>query len=280
MAILVTGATGNVGSQVVRELNERGAGVRAFVRDPARAAELLGPEVEPVTGDLSDAAAIRRALDGVERVFLSSADGPQKVAHEAAVIDAAEAAGVELVVKASTMQARAGSPLPPLDWNGRVEEHLRRSAVPGAVLGSGFYMTNLLMPGAFIAPAGQGRIAMIGPCDIGAVAAVVLTTDGHAGETYRLTGPEAISYERAAAELAAATGEEVEYADVPPEAAQAALAAAGLPGWLLAHLIGMYALIRADAFARTTGTVQALTGRPARTWARFAQERAARPVAR
>ena len=95
MTVLVTGATGNVGSQVVRELLARGVPVRAFVRDRGRAVELLGGDVELAVGDLGDAPAVRRAVAGAERVFLSSVDGPSKVEHEAQVVDAAAAAGVE-----------------------------------------------------------------------------------------------------------------------------------------------------------------------------------------
>ena len=139
MTVMVTGATGNVGGAAVRELIARGVAVRALVRDPAAD---LPAGVEVAVGDLDDAASIRAALDGVDRVLLSSGDGPHKVQQETAVIDSA--ANVELLVKASTIGARAGSPLAPFDWHGRSEEHLRRSGVPHVVLASGFYMTNLL----------------------------------------------------------------------------------------------------------------------------------------
>ena len=164
MTVLVTGATGNVGSAVIRELLARGANVRAFVRDPA--AEL--PDgVERAIGDFEDPPSIRAGLEGVERVLLSSADGPRKVAHEVAVIDAA--ADAELIVKASTLGARVGSPLKPFDWNGRSEACLRESGVPWVVLASAFYMTNLLAAadpvrgqGILPAPAGEGRIRSFG----------------------------------------------------------------------------------------------------------------------
>src|SRR5829696_5477514 len=110
----------------------------------------------------------------------------------------------------------ASSMPPPLDWNGRSEEHLRASGVPFTLLRSGFYMTNLLMAaeqirgaGSVFAPAGDGRIAMIDPRDIGEVAAVALTEPGHAGRSYRLTGPDAIAYGDVAAELSRATGARV-----------------------------------------------------------------------
>jgi hypothetical protein len=184
--ILVTGATGNVGSEVVRLLRERGAPVRAFVRDTAKAAEKLGDDVELAVGDFSDAASVQRALLGVDGVFLSSADSPQKVGYETGVIDAAAAAGVRRIVKASTIRAEIGSPLPPFDWHGRIEQHLWRSGIPAVCLQSSFYMTNLLASaeqirhdGKLFAPAGSGRISMIDPRDSAAVAAVALTADGH-----------------------------------------------------------------------------------------------------
>jgi len=276
MTVLVTGATGNVGSHVVRELRRAGVAPRAFVRDPARAAQRLGEDVELAVGDFEDAASLQRALRGVERVFLSSADGPSKVAHEAAVIDACARAGVALVVKASTVFADPASRLPPLAWNGRAEEHLRRSGVPAVVLRSSFYMTNVL--GAvdgnrLLAPAGRGRVAMIDPADVGAAGAAVLHTDEHAGRTYRLTGAEALGFAQAAEALG------VDYVDVPPAMAREGFAAAGLPGWLAEHLDGAFALIRTDALAEVTDTVRVLTGRPPRTFAEFARAHAPRPPA-
>ena len=265
MTILVTGATGNVGSHAVRELQTRGEHVRAFVRDPEKAARLLG-DVELAIGDLDDPGTIAPALDGVDRVFLSSGPGPEKVAQEAAVIDAAGAAGVELIVKASALDARTGDPLLGLDYNGRCEDHLRRSGVPAVMLQSGFYMTNLLMPGAFAAPAGVARVAMIDPRDIGGAAAVALTTDGHAGATYRLTGGAAITFEEAAAAL------DAEYVDVPPAAAREGLEAAGLPDWLVSHMIRMFELVREGWFDRTTDCVRELTGREPRTIHDFARD--------
>jgi uncharacterized protein YbjT (DUF2867 family) len=279
MTVLVTGATGNVGSHVVRELEQRGLPVRAFVRDPQRAAERLG-SVETAVGDFSDPQSIRRALDGVDRLFLSSADGPHKVEHEAAVIDAAATAGVRLIVKASTVNARAGSPLKPFDWNGRSEDHLRRSGVPAVTLASAFYMTNLLAvaepvrhQGILAAPAGDCAIGMIDPRDVAAVAAVVLAADGgHVGRTYRLTGPEPVTYARVAEELGGAIGTPVRYVDLPPEAARRGLEAAGMPDWLVEHLDGVFALIRAGTFEETTDVVRALTGREPRDISVFARE--------
>lgn len=279
--ITVTGATGNVGSQAVRELIARGLPARAFVRDGATARALLGEEVEIVEGDFGDPGSLRRALAGAEKVFLASADGPEKIAHELAVIDAAAASGVRLVVKCSTIGAEPGSASPPFDWHGRIEEALRRSGLPTVVLRSCFYMTNLLASadqvrssGKLFAPAGPAGIAMIDPRDTGAVAAAVLSGDGHEGRTYVLTGPESITYAHVAKTLGQATGGSVDYVDVPDDALREGLVAAGMPDWLVTHLGALFPLIREGALAETTDTVPALLGRAARRFDEFAREHA------
>src|SRR5919112_5134149 len=103
--ILVTGATGNVGSRVVHELRGRGVPVRAFVRDAERATGMPGESVELAVGDFGDPGSIRAALDGVDGVFLACSNQPRQVEYEASVIDAAEEAGVRRIVKLSALGA-------------------------------------------------------------------------------------------------------------------------------------------------------------------------------
>ncbi|HEX6022137.1 MAG TPA: hypothetical protein VFZ00_09080, partial [Solirubrobacter sp.] len=136
------------------------------------------------------------------------------------------------------------------------------------VLRSAFYMTNLLGMldgGRLIAPASDGRVGMIDPADVGAVAAAVLSAGDHAGRTYRLTGPAAIGFAEAARAL------DAEYLDVPPAAAREWLTAAGMPPWLIEHLDGAFARIRAGEFTTVTDTVRVLAGREPRTIEDFAQ---------
>jgi uncharacterized protein YbjT (DUF2867 family) len=281
MTVLVTGSTGNVGAQAVRRLAELGEPVRAFVRDEARARALLGGAVELAVGEFADPESIVRALRGVDRILVSSADGPEKVRHESAVIESAADAGVHLVVKASTLRAEVGSSLPPFDWHGEIEERLRASGIPFVLLRSCFYMTNLLAAaqpireqGVLPAPAGDGAVAMIDPRDTGDVAAAVLTAPGHEGHIYDLTGPEALTYAQVAAELSAATGRTVRHIDLPDDDFRQGLEAAGLPDWLVRHLTGLFPLVRDGALAATTDAVHALTGRSPRTLAEFAREHA------
>lgn len=280
--ILVTGATGNVGAAVVAELTAKGVPVRAFVRDETRARERLGASVELARGDFEDTASIARALDGVDAVFLSSADHPQKVAHETAVIDAASAAGIQQIVKASTIGAEAGSPLPPFDWHGRIEDNLRASAIPSVVLHSYYYMTNLLasaepvrQTGKLFAPLGGARIAMIDPRDTGAVAAAALVTNAYDGQILDLSGPEPVTYEQVAEELSRVADRTVEFVSISDEAARQTFVQMGIPGWLLAHFEHMFPLLRSGFIAQPTDTVRAVTGREPRSFATWARDHGA-----
>ncbi|MGH8867438.1 MAG: SDR family oxidoreductase [Actinomycetes bacterium] len=291
--VLVTGASGNVGSRVVGELLARDARVRAFVRDRDKAATVLPAGTDLAFGDFTDAASLRTAFEGVDRVFLTSSNSPREVEDECAVIDAAAEAGVSRLVKLSAIDADPGSPLPGVAWHGQIEEYVGRSGVPAVVLRSTWFMTNLFASaeavahtGSLFAPADGGRIAMIHPGDVAASAAAVLApdghsatdghsvTDGHEGHTYLVTGGEALTYEDVAATLTEATGRTVTFVDVPEEAAQQAFVEAGMPDWLVTHIVGVFRLIREGALAQTTDTVLALTGRPPRTLAHFAREHA------
>jgi uncharacterized protein YbjT (DUF2867 family) len=277
---LVTGATGNVGSAVVRALADRGLPVRAFVRDRVKAAERLGSEVAVAVGDFEDPPSISAALQGCDRVFVTSSNGDREVDHECAVIDAAAAAGVALVVKLSTIGAEAGSPVPGLDWHGRIEAHLRGSRVPAAIVRSNFMMSNMLASapqiasGQLPAPAGGGLVSMIDPRDAGAAAAAVLSSDGHEGRTYQVTGGEAIGFADVATVLSSVLGTPITYVDVPAEAARAAFGGAGLPPWLVAQLDGVFALVRTGALAPVTDTFTALTGSRTRSFADWANDNA------
>jgi uncharacterized protein YbjT (DUF2867 family) len=283
--ILVTGATGNAGAHVVRALLERDRDVRVLVRNVDAGRRLFAGAAELAIGDFADPQSLRAALDGVESVFLSCADDPRRVAWEKAAIDAAAAVGVRKIVKLSSLVAEPGHPVAFWDWHGQVEAHLRASGVPAVYLHSSFFMSNLLAAagqvageGRLYAPAGNARIAMIDPRDVGAAAAAVLAEDGHAGRTYVLTGPAAITHAEIADALTAATGREVEFVDVPDEGARQAMIEAGLPDFVAQQIVAIYAHARQGVAAGATGTVETLTGHAPRDFASFAHEHA-RPFA-
>jgi uncharacterized protein YbjT (DUF2867 family) len=276
--VLVTGATGNVGTHLVPELRRRGAEVRAFVRDEDRARAVLGPDVDLATGEYDDPDSIAAAMRGVDRVFLLAPSHPDMVTWEGRVLDAAEAAGVDRVVKMSTVGADPESPGRFTAWQGRCEERLRASGLPAVVLRSSFHMTNVLMAadtvrtaGRIFAPLADAKIAMVDRRDLAAVAAIALTEDGHDGRTYHVTGPEAITYHDVAAALTQELGRPVEFVDVPEDAAVAAMLAGGAPDWLAHGATEVYRAVRGGTAADTTDVVRVLLRREPYSFGDFAR---------
>lgn len=278
-AILVTGATGNIGSQLVGDLRRRGEPVRAFVRDVAKARTLLGDDVDLAFGDYDDPASVAAALDGVDRVFLLTPSHPKMVTWEEAVLDTATAGDVRLVVKMSTVGADPGSHARFAAWQGRCEELLRDSGIAAVILRSSYHMTNVLfaaetvrLSGKIFAPLADAKIAMVDRRDLAAVAAVTLTEGGHAGRTYVLTCPDAITYHGVAATLGTVLGKAVEYVDVPEEAAVGAMMGAGAPEWMARGVGEVYRQVREGIAAQTTDVVRVLTGREPYSFADFVRD--------
>lgn len=276
--ILVIGASGKVGSQAVRQLVGKGLEVRAFGRDPARI-EALGLGVETVQGDLDEPATVPPALVGVDKVLLV-AGGWDIPAEETNVIEAAESSGVEHLVLLSSLGVEAGVASGPLHAPG--EERLRLSSVPWTILRPGFFMANAMMwrdsilaEGAIFEPTGTGGHALVHPADVGDVAAEVLTSAGHAGRTYELTGPEALTSADCATTLAAVLGRDVRHVDIPDQVFRDGMAKAGAPPPLVDNLARYYAMVNAGQFDMVTPTVEDLLGRPARSFHEWAVENAA-----
>jgi uncharacterized protein YbjT (DUF2867 family) len=277
--VLVTGATGTVGADVARGLRDRGAAVRAFTRDPDRAAAILGDGVELAAGDLGEPGTIQVALKGVDQVFLASPNAPLQFEWETNVVDAVVASSARRIVKLSAVGAAVGSPLQFWDAHGRVEEHLRKSEVPSVILRPTFYMSNLLaavdtirQAGQFFLPAADARVAMVDPGDVAAVAATVITRDGDDGKIYRLTGPEPVTFSHVAEQLSAAIGRPVQFVDVPDRAAREAMVGSGMSEWVADNLVTLFGFIRAGVAEATTDDVRAVLGRAPHGFADFARD--------
>lgn len=281
ITILVTGAAGTVGSNVVRRLRDSGASVRTFVRDADKAAAALGTDVDIVIGDFSEPATIELALKGVDRVFLACPNHPRQVEYETNVIDAVGRARVERLVKLSANGAHAGSPLEFWDWQGRIEQHLDGAGIPTVVLRPNFFMTNVLASadtikhtGQLFLPAADARVAMVDPRDVAAAAVAVLQGAGENGRRYVLTGPEPITFASVAEVLGAAAGYDVRFVDVPDEAARGAMCEAGMPPFIVENLIRLFGFLRQGVQQTTTDDVRTLTGRRPGSFAEFANDHA------
>jgi uncharacterized protein YbjT (DUF2867 family) len=270
--LLVTGATGHIGRELVRELDAKGAAFRVLVRDPARAAGL--PErAELVVGDLDRPATLAPALDGVERLFLLVPG--IGIEHTEHVIAAARAAGVRHVVYLSSY-AVIGDPIPAMGrWHHEREELIRACGIPATFLRPCGFMTNafdwlptLCAGGYVLDPVGPGRAALVDPADIAAVAAVTLTEDGHQGQEYLLTGGDALTVAEQAQILAKTIGRDIEVRTVgtPAEAVRFRYPH-GAPQALADALVEGLTLMRADTVGVRSDTVQRLLGRAPGTFA-------------
>jgi uncharacterized protein YbjT (DUF2867 family) len=274
--ILVTGASGTVGTQVIRELVRRGETVRALSRHPER---LAASPVEAVFGDFEDPASLMAATGGAEALFLLSAGGPTLPAHDLAMVRAARDTGVSRIVKLSAI----GTPDDDIEgglgaWQQPGEAAVRASGAAWTILRPTTFASNTLSwvdeiragrPVPILT--GDGRQAIINPADIGAAAAVVLTEPGHDGRTYTLTGPELISAADQAAAIGAVLGRTVTTVDLSPDEARQQMLVAGLPKDFADMALEGQALVRAGGNAIVTGDVAEVVGRPPRTFADWAQ---------
>jgi uncharacterized protein YbjT (DUF2867 family) len=281
MTVLVTGATGTVGAHVVRALRARGVATRAFVRDPDKAARTIGPGFDVAVGDFGDPGSLRAALDGVQQLYLACANHPMQVEWEYAAIDAAATAGVRRIVKLSALGAEVGSAVAFFDAHGRIENHLRSRGIPAVLLEPAFNMANLLggadgvrQASALFLPAAGAKVAMVDPRDVAEVAVVTLTSDGHDGRRYQLTGPEAVSFDDVAEQLSTVLGRPVGFVPVPDEDAVAQMVNAGAPEWFAANVVRQLGRLRQGTQAEARDVVRVLTGREPRTVGEFLRDHA------
>lgn len=213
-AILVTGATGNIGAELVRRLHAAEHPVRAAVRNAAPLP--AAPRVPTVSFDFARPETYAPALHGVTKLFLMRPPALSDTRRFInPVIDAARRAGVEQIVFLSLLGAEKNRAVP----HYAVEQHLQAAGVPWTLLRAGFFMQNLSTThradirdcDEIIVPAGQGKTSFIDGRDIAAVAARALTEPGHTGRAYRLTGGAALSYAEAAAIFSAVLDRPIHY---------------------------------------------------------------------
>ena len=276
--ILVTGATGLNGKELVQRLSARGVPVRALVRNVAKAEALAAlPNVQIVEGDLARPETLVRPLQGVQRAMLISSSDPGMLDVQTNFIEAARNTGVTHVVKLSGIIPELDSPFRFARMHAEIERRLEVSGLAFTHLRAGEFMPSyfrqvpsIVAKGALFLPMEDARIASVDVGDIAEVAAIVLTTSGHEGKIYPLTGPEALTMTEVAAKLSAATGKTIHYVNVTPEDAKKARLAAGMPPFLVDALDELFAERRRGKESVVFPMLETLLGRPATSFDEFA----------
>jgi uncharacterized protein YbjT (DUF2867 family) len=238
LMILVTGATGRVGSKLVESLVKSGAQVKGLVRNPQKAATLHELGVSVIFGDLDQSDCLDIALQGCDRLLSIPPNTINQAEQEIELFKRAKQAGVRQIVKLSTIKANLESSCHFFQQHAIAEEYLRRSSIRFTILQSNSFMQNFLwftqeirQQRTLSLPMGEAKIAPVDIRDLVSVASVILLEEGHGGRTYNLTGLERLSLQEIATIFSSALRQKILYHDTSPLDFQQILHQAGVPRW-------------------------------------------------
>jgi uncharacterized protein YbjT (DUF2867 family) len=271
--ILITGASGNVGKEVLKQIAQTGVQVRAAFQSASQAAGAPSG-VEIVALDYNQAETLQTALRGVDRVFLVGPPTAQLPALERKAMEAIAQSGVRQVVKLSAMGGREA--IFPRQ-HAQSEEYIHATGVPYTFLRPNGFMQNMVnynaptinTQGAFYGSEGDGRVSHIDIRDVAAVAVKALIEDGHMGKAYTLTGPEALTSKEIAQILSDELRREIRFVNLPPAQLKEALLSAGVPEWNANALLDLQRLYREGKAATVTRDVEQILGRKPISFAQF-----------
>src|ERR1700747_2397244 len=275
--ILVTGATGNIGSELVKLLVAKGLPVRVISRDENKGSH-LDPAVQRVIGDRHDPSVVRKVAQGADKVFMLAVLFDKNHEADRLLVEEAKQAGAGQIVVISSGTVR-------IEGNaiGRLHREkkklIEQSGIPWTFLRPGGFMSNSLQWADTIKsqskvfnPMGKGKTAPISPYDIAGVAAVALTCPGHEGKAYDLTGAELVSTPEQVEILSKVIGKPIDCVDIPVEVATERAIASGLPENLVRSLAELWVQVRKESYTFHTTEVERLTGQPAQTFETWCRE--------
>ncbi len=265
--ILITGASGSVGKAVLHEVNRRESKFRGMFRSKEEAAKAPSG-CEAVLADYSDKQSLRKAMDGVTSVFVVCSPIPQLVELESNVLDVCKESRVKHVVLNSALGAGDyGKSFP--SWHRKVEDKLKTTGISYTILRPNGFLQNIVAynapsiraQGAFYAAMGDAKVSYLDVGDIAVVAAKALKGGVHAGKTYELNGPEAISNQELAKRISKVAGRTVNYVDIPESAQREAMLGLGMPEWQAAALLELQQYYKQGGGAKTDGLLRTLIER-------------------
>lgn len=283
-SLLLTGATSTLGRLLVQELDRRKVPIRALVDAPEQADALsTSLRIEMIWSPPDPSSVLETALDGIHRVFLLTPPAPDQIARQGAVIEAVERTGrpIHVVAVSAVGALPTNVPLQLARWHAVTEAQLRSTDLPNTILRPQFLMQNLLRAAPTIraddmlcGAYGSARLPLVDGRDVAAAAATVLTTDGHTGGDYRLTGPQALTFPEVAEIVSAVLGRPIRYVDMTAEAYHEYLVGGGLAQWLADDLTVLARAFQSGHSGPPTSDVATITGRPAQPLDRFVHDHA------
>ena len=285
--ILLTGATGNIGREVLKQLLSKKVPLRILARKPEALAYAREAGAEVVKGDFTDLASLGSAMKGVEKLFLLTPAGPEQVEWQRNAVDAAKVEGVQHIVKISALGAGFESPVNFCRWHAQTERQIEESGMAYTHLRPHLFMQNFYMylpvieaKSSFVAPLGSARVSVVDVADVAAVAVAALTESGHDRRIYEITGGEAISYEEAAESISEAVGRKINYLSPTFYEARGGMMMAGTPAWLAEGLIELYRVFSAGYGSFVSPVVREVAHRQPRRFQDFAKELGSRVSSR
>lgn len=279
--ILVTGAGGTVGSEVVKQLAAAGAKMRAGFHSEEKAEEARRKGIDGIALDFAKIETLQRAMDSVDRVFLISGNVPHQTELELNVVREAKRAGVLQVVKHSVWGAETeGFTFARI--HRPVEKEIVASGMAYTILRPNGYMQNMnnfygltiRKQGVFYLPASDAHVSHIDARDVARVAAAVLTDSGQAaqGQCYELSGPEALSCYDIAEKLSAVAGREISFVDISDGDFLKSSISSGMPKAAAMAVLELFHYYMTGAASRVTYNVQTLTGHAPLTFDQYARD--------
>jgi uncharacterized protein YbjT (DUF2867 family) len=280
--ILVTGATGTVGSEVVRQLSTKG---QIIIRAAARSAN--NPtfknlkSVELVQLDYNKPETLATSFKDVNKLFLLTPFQSDMLDLTSNLVNAAKKSGVKHIIKQSVMGADAEPGITSGRLHRQAEKIIQESGIPFSFLRPNFFMQNFVnfyspmikSQGALYAPAGDGKVSFVDVRDIAAVAVQALISDKqHKGKAYNITGPEVLSYGQTAEILSRELGKEIKYVNIPDEDARRGMKDMGMDDWSANSLIELFDITRKGYASDITSVVEEFTGRKPISFSQFVKD--------
>src|SRR4051794_17432187 len=265
--ILVTGATGKIGSSIAKHLEQLGKQFRLLARDPDKLSDF--PNADKVKGDYRDVASLDNAFTGVSSAFIVSgyAEPGERAKLHRNAFEAAQRAGVQYLIYLSTLGASPDSRFPMSRDHYQSEQILKATGVPHAILQDSFYSELAVQmfneEGVMKGPGAQGKVSWVGREEVAEGAAKLLASDKPMLGTFRMTGPFALSLDETAALLSSLTHRALRYEDEPLAAAREWRSKLGVPAWEVDTWVGSYEAIAAGEFETVDPALATILGRPA-----------------